>query len=253
MKYLVNTRTKEHRIYDESQHGDLPNHKYRVAQADSEGWIKHDGGECPLPDEGWVHVKHRDGLMRAYRYPRVLSWNHKGMDSAKHPVAYRPILGSKPVCHNVTQEEYDSLVKQGAFDNKPDSVVSESLATDLIERLKTAHQSAAELPDIVAELRAQLEPLGYDLVARDPFVDLDAPPFERVPDMSDWRNWREGDLVECKDSTEGYTEGGIYKLREDPANGKARTVTDDKGSVTNGWTANHFRFHSRPTGGHDNG
>lgn len=234
MKYLVNRETKEHVAATETM--SWSEDHWRVIEADSEGWIKHDGGECPLPDKGWVQVQHIDGERRNYYYPQVLSWNYKGLHRAKFPVAYRPILDSKP---DIDQ----------ALDMCAEQAVSEFNTGDLLSRLKSAHQSAAELPDIVAELRAQLEPLGYDLVARDPFVAQDEQPTE---DMSDWRNWRQGDQIKCVDNKgveDELSMGFVYTMIAREKSVWVRLVYNDQLAHGSAHVYNRFRFHSRPTKG----
>ena len=55
MIYMVNVKTKEHRRLSD----DLVSHPDWVAcKADPDGWIPHDGGECPLP--GHVKCKVRE-------------------------------------------------------------------------------------------------------------------------------------------------------------------------------------------------
>lgn len=72
-----------------------------------------------------------------------------------------------------------------------------------------------------------------------------------TPDMTDPANWRAGDLVTAKGSVKGqFTKGNQYRLRDDVCCGKYQSVRvemDDGGREYNGWGADNFRFHSRPS------
>ncbi len=65
-------------------------------------------------------------------------------------------------------------------------------------------------------------------------------------DMTDPRNWRAGDWVECVDGLpEEFTSGRLYRLRDTCHEGRARIAADDAG-CSNGWSHDRFRFHARP-------
>lgn len=66
-------------------------------------------------------------------------------------------------------------------------------------------------------------------------------------DMSYWRNWQAGDIVECvTDCDNGqFTFGARYAVKS--VNGSSvQIVEDDRGSNTNGWGASNFKFIRRP-------
>lgn len=46
--------------------------------------------------------------------------------------------------------------------------------SDLLNTLKRAHEAAQSIPELEAELREVLAGMGYDLVARSPFVEAEA-------------------------------------------------------------------------------
>jgi len=282
MKYLVNRETKEHEVYY-GQNYDTG--KCRVVEADADGWIKlHGGAESPLPDDCLCEIKEYPGDFRP-AHQNAWDWTEY----------YRPILDSPDkefleACNNSAGAKFaedwnadiDSVLERAI----EEAAAEEARLPSLLERLKAAHEAAQRIPDIEAELRDVLGTMGYDLVARSPFVDvvatsgspevkIDWPPCnpgcdeefngirgngcaceaakvsmlkqsKPAEDMSDWRNWRPGDLVECITTCEGqYTKGKLYEIRG--VNNKiVDTKLDDKGSNTNGWHVRHFRFHSRP-------
>lgn len=68
-------------------------------------------------------------------------------------------------------------------------------------------------------------------------------PFE---DMSDWRNWRAGDLLECVDHRSDYfTVGKTYKVSSIGEGGWVSVAKDDSGAE-NARSPKFFKFHSRP-------
>jgi hypothetical protein len=45
------------------------------------GWIKWNGGECPVPDGSEIEYKMRDGAISfPFNYPENLRWEHINMD-----------------------------------------------------------------------------------------------------------------------------------------------------------------------------
>lgn len=68
-------------------------------------------------------------------------------------------------------------------------------------------------------------------------------------DMSDPWNWKKGDIVEATEACYGqFSIGSQYVLRHDynPQEGHAMVEEDDRGSTSNGWSPERFKWHSRP-------
>lgn len=144
MRYIIDRKTNEHERYD-CQNYDAT--KYRIVETDSEGWIKHEGRECPLPEDVRCEVKFADGgaggNLKAGRY----GWT--GEPEYANISHYRPIIAEK-----VQEPDYDPR----------------SVSFNLLDRLKAAHEHAQQIPDLEAELREVLEGMGYGLVRRSPFT-----------------------------------------------------------------------------------
>lgn len=163
MKYLVNRETKEHAVYE----GHPETDRWRIVEADSEGWIPWHGGECPLPDDAKTEIKHRSGAFEKPEKARHCIWSlHSKIYDI---IAYRPTLSEQ---------------------SKPD--VKQSLTTDLLTRLRAAQEASKDFDAALAELSEQLCELGYKLVPINTEVTQEVTP----EDMSDWRNWGEGDVIE---------------------------------------------------------
>jgi hypothetical protein len=196
------------------------------------------------------------------------------------------LLEFKMQCLKSREQEKDQLMKKVEAAKEPSAeAVADAVAKRildqvdqdmLISRLKAAHEAAQTIPDLEAELREVLADMGYDLVARNPFTDdcCNQPEqcwepcgelgkderyvgvvepeaeVETPQDLSDWRNWRKGDKIQCTEDSPArtYLAGCVYTIKKvDKRQKVVFTRTDNRG-ITGGWGADRFRFHSRPKG-----
>jgi len=225
MRYIIDRKTNEHERYD-GQNYDAT--RYRIVEADSEGWIPHTGNLCPLPDDVLCDTKWDDGQGA----PRMAAGHWKWRDpSITH---YKPILAEK-----VQEPDYDPR----------------SVSFNLLDRLKSAHDQAQQIPFLEAELRRELAGMGYTLgeigvvepanstaVVVEPEAAVETP-----QDMSDWRNWREGDFLTVIQKRYGhkFSIGQIVQIK-----------TISEGSIccadrSDEWYLedDEARWHSRPAKG----
>lgn len=86
MIYAINRKTKEHRKYNV---GDQLGYDETLMPCDSDGWIKHDGGECPLPSDSRSEIKNRNGKCGE---GIIGKWVHGNAQKSFDIIAYRPIL-----------------------------------------------------------------------------------------------------------------------------------------------------------------
>jgi hypothetical protein len=154
MKYLVNKETKEHKVTTDIFRSPNQIPDWLLVEADSDGWIKHEGDKCPLPDDARCEVKFADGFTGRTLNAGYYGWS--GLPNYTKISHYRPILAEP----EKVQE--------------PEPVVKDSLTTDILDRLKAAHEHAQQIPDLEAELREVLGSMGYDLVTRSPFFETEA-------------------------------------------------------------------------------
>jgi hypothetical protein len=271
MKYLVNRETKEHKVATplaESIIKGYPDFKddWQLVEADSEGWIPWSGGECPLPESKLAEVRLQDGQQGRFESIDLLThrswqkWNCGG-----DIIAYRPILAEQEP-DNHLGEDTTRRINEGIrrrFDEARHSLWSAQRNEDefmrergpaqaegtpsVFDRLKSAVAASESIPTLLAEIDALL-PDGY-CVTR--CVEQPA------EDMTDWRNWKEGDILECIRPTEFHTKGRLYLIGTDSEGDYG--ILDDEGDVLDRYapggecfTRSYFRFHSRPAKETDN-
>lgn len=250
MKYLVNRETKEHQIASEIVASSMERYPgfaqdWQLVEADDEGWIPWSGGECPLPDECKCQIELQDGERPLPEPSRRWEWARNIGEFTI--AAYRPILSE-----TAEKEEPRRHGRTIAY-------IPETPA-NVFDRLKSAIAASESIPAIIAEIDAML-PDGYCVAKRNAVKDvhiegiggvtLTAQPGE---DMSDWRNWREGDLITYDGDTKVYhwwTEGRPYVVKTTIAglsvvadDGEAYSIDGKRIARTS-----RFRFHSRPAKG----
>jgi len=225
MRYLVNRETKEHRHVPADCSG-VDWNGWDVVQADSEGWIPWSGGECPLPD-GPYEARYRSGdIYKRGINPKMHCSDWYNDDCAIDIIAYRPIL-----------TEQAEPVPAPLYDPR-------SVSFSLFERLRAATDAASTIPALLAEIDALL-PDGYQVV-RVEKVEATLP-VESAEDMSDWRNWKAGDLVVRNDDDpcDFWTGKSAYEIEKICG---SLCVSDDDGNDYRVAGDGFFKFHSRPMG-----
>ena len=161
---------------------------WKMIEADSEGWIKHEGienltktnetfasltveqllyaaiNECPLPDDCRVDIRDRRGICITLSEAKYGLWYYA--------LQYRPILTeqAEPVKEPEIPEPPECMWPDCACERHDcfDFEMPEPSERQLLDRLKAAH--AQQIPDLEAELREVLASMGYDLVSRNPFT-----------------------------------------------------------------------------------
>lgn len=208
----------------------------------AEGWIRHRGGKCPVEVGTLIDIRCRDGLVRkgvpcGKDFTRTASmfWSHEG-DGAEvmayrlHKPAEQVEACSKPELKISLSEGYGEIYSAQAVEQGP---------LQWRDRITEIDATTHALTNERAELVQKLASEGFALIGR--VVDP-------VEDMSDWRNWKVGDLIECTGKSGGYSPGSIYTVKSiNHDRGVVHTVTDDSGSITNGWGGNMFIWKCRPS------
>lgn len=226
MKYLVNTQTKEHIRYNDDKMS--PVGIWKIVEADADGWIPWNGGECPLPDS--VRCVVRDEHCETNGRASEVSWRHEEPQSRGagfNITAYRPILAEK---EEVKEFDIDDRSTYFVYSNNT-----------VFARLRQATEAAESIPAILAEINALL-PDGYCVEKKT----------AATGDMENHENWKEGDILECiRDDVAYCTKGNLYAIGHDGDGDYG--IFDNDGDVLSTrypggeyYSSRFFRFHSLP-------
>lgn len=210
----------------------------RIAKPLKTKWIRHRGGKCPVEAGVLVDLKMRGGVIHIGKFCENHAWIHSGrpFDIMAYRICEPVQVLTAPEPEPLTVDEWQAVI------GHPDGPLEwrdriHTIDFDIAAQ-NEAHRLAIEtLEEERVSLVQRLAEEGLQLVG------VAAVPAE---DMGDWRNWKDGDLVECV-STEGaypaeLTLGNTYEIRDGGA-------IDDEGDnmdycVKHG---NCFKWHSRPT------
>lgn len=196
-------------------------------------WKRHRGGKQPIPDGVAIEVRWRDGEIGTKR-SEIVRWEHEQKDY--------DIMAYKVISQTQAEEVEVKDTTIGTLSLKVE--VDTSDATQAIDDL-AAKWDQIETPfkwrDEVTELNAYIEKYTRD---RDALIErLASEGFALIPamtavmgvadvDMSDWRNWQAGDIVECLSSDYPgiYTKGNQYTVEW--VKDDAFSVFDDIGGTS---------------------
>jgi hypothetical protein len=182
MKYLVNKETKEHVIYVPW----LMNSQWTLVEADSEGWIKHEGKVCPLPDgvrcdiiEGkWTSPDARPAKNwswgSALRYRPILTEQAepvKASDHGEHDTMQDAMRAISPeydkACDDFESELSDFIM--GSNELKAPTTTRAQCRLTYSTDSKQHTNTHSRYPTLKRNCGKCLS-MGYDLVSRNPFA-----------------------------------------------------------------------------------
>ena len=181
-------------------------------------WIRHRGGKCPVADDVKVLYRMRSGTITSRGEPSsILIWGHGKIGA--DIMAYRVIEETKD---QEIEEVKDKNIGTLSITVDTDDVFKPMIASMKEMALEWGQiESPLKWRDEIIELEAyeeefrrereklirKLESEGFKL------IDHMTPVYgEQIIDMSDWRNWQAGDIVECvtDDYAGVYTNGKHY-------------------------------------------
>lgn len=210
-------------------------------------WKRHRGGKQPVFG-GKVEVKFRDGDVEEW-FSDSLDWNHNGKG--------RDIMKYKIISQQQAEEVEVKDTTIGTMSYKAETDTTE--ANQAIDELASKWDQVdgpLRWRDCVNELDAYIEEFTRE---RDALIErLASEGFALIPamtpvvgvadlDMSDWRNWKEGDLITFTQESEAdFTKGKQYVFEPyESQDHEISIVADDIGDP-NGWKPEFFEWHSRP-------
>ena len=173
-------------------------------------WIRHRGGKCPVDAATIVEVRLRCGDIQKHEACEFL-WRHKDCDSAARIMAYRVIEETK-------DQEIEEVKKTnfGTITYKLEIDATE--ATQQIDSL-VAKWGQIESPlkwrDAIIHCQAIIEDCEREIERNVNLLDAEGLMMQKdskkaiqhyAPDvdMSDWRNWQAGDVIEIVANEGGH-------------------------------------------------
>jgi hypothetical protein len=254
--------------------------KLKAPKADGDGWVRNRGRSDKSPVDAGVTctIKFRDGS-EATGGVRTLRWLHNGgpADVMRYKI-HKPAEQPAPVREKAIQVGIDAAdagkltpiaevkarilarktaeqpvpveKKYGFISEAQEHALTQPADTMLAirDRIRELDTQRAEVEATyqcqVSEITKERESLVQKLAGEGlALVEVVVQPAE---DMSDWRNWKYGDVLLCEGSQSShYTSGHLYTFICISPSGSARTVTDNRG-VENGLAPQFFKWHSRP-------
>lgn len=208
-------------------------------------WKRHRGGKQPVDNDVYVEVYLRCGDIQQ-SHAQDFIWPHKECDRDANLTKYRVI--SQPQAEEVV---VNNVYAVDNTDHGPTEVQWTEAKTDQVDGPIKWRDTVNELDAYIEEFTREREALinrlaeeGFSLIpAMTPVMGVDD------VDMSDWRNWKAGDIVVCKtDNTGQFTKGLRYEV-ESVNNDRAYrrvNISCDDNKEKNGWGSEHFKFHHRP-------
>ena len=223
-------------------------------------WIRHRGGKCPVKAGTKVVTRYRDGVVSDWCMTRnqdtdeeCLSaiWSHSGGET--DIMAYYVEETKDQEIEEVKDTNIGTLSitldANDVFKPMIASMKEMALEWGQIESPLKWRDEIIELEAYEEEFRREREKLIRKLESEGfKLIDHMAPVYgEALIDMSDWRNWQAGDIVECITVSDNgqFTFGARYAVKS-VNRSSVHIVEDDRGSNTNGWGASNFKFSSRP-------
>lgn len=212
-----------------------------MSKSDKNGWIRHRGGKCPVDGDTVVDIRCRNGRVHEGEPAYQFIWKHS--NDIGDAMAYRIHKpAEQPECEGRACEMPDAerhskeCLLDAAIDQGWDGPIQWR------DRIREIDRTVEALEEERVSLIQRLEGEGLQLLQGRVCWAV-----QPVEDMSYWRNWKVGDLVECLHDSPGgtYRKGRIHEIEyiDDDLIG---TVTDSVGDVGNSWESRNFKFHSRP-------
>jgi hypothetical protein len=224
--------------------------------ANKDGWVRHRGGKCPVDAGTLVDVRYRNGDIN-------LGVSALTASDDKNHVRGSRFSGSNSlaICWSHDRSLGDIMAYRIHTPSEQPAAAEETSPVEPVAQISGPLQWRDRITEIDAESKAENErhnaamgklnseraDLVHKLASEGlAMIERKAEP---VDDMSDWRNWKAGDVITCNTDewSRVYTKGNQYKVKAS----NPLVVFDDCGPgsacTIEGNDAEEFTFHSRPT------
>lgn len=224
-------------------------------------WIRHRGGNQPVEDSVKVEYRMRDGdISTQPEYAATLRWSHWSREG--DIMAYRVIEETKD---QEIEEVKDTNIGTLSITLDANDVFKPMIASMKDMALEWGQiESPLKWRDAIIHCQAIIEDCEREIERNVNLLDAEGLMMQKDSkkamqhyqtdiDMSDWRNWKAGDIVECliaPDKHEGYYFSGInYKINEvdldDEGTGREISVYCDM-AMSLWCPSSSFKFIRRP-------
>lgn len=195
----------------------------------ADGWIRHRGGKCPVEIGDIIDVRHRSGEVISCVEMEGSGWYWDHHGSSFDIMAYR--------LHKPAEQVDDNAdLKAAAYD-----AIQPIQWRDRITEIDATTQAlTTERENLVQKLASE----GFALIGR--INDLLTDAAQKHEDMSDPKNWRNGDIVECIVDHEDYFTAGYRYVVDYMECDWVNIHADDEGDE-NAIRPHKVKFHSRPS------
>lgn len=225
--------------------------KLKPKKASADGWIRHRGGKCPVDGNTVVDIRCRNGRVHEGEPAYQFIWKHS--NDIGDAIAYR--------IHKPTEQKAPEI-KVTHIENEAGVIHAESVSSSCgpitLDWQEAQDSGPLQWRDRILEIDRTVEALEEERVSLiqrlegEGFKLLDqvnakiAEAKQAHEDMSDCRNWKAGDVVECiKDPhTNGIKKGGLYSLTY--VNSSCIGFLDDDQYHRDRGDTENFKFHHRP-------
>ena len=215
----------------------------------AEVWIRHRGGKCPVEKGARVDVRYRDGEISMNQpalekgdpsEPWAEDWSHDNcvadiMAYRLHKPAEQVEACSKPELNVNLPDGYGEI-----YNAQPVEIGPIQWRDRIAEIDFDIHSLTAERAELVQKLAGE----GFALIVR--INDLLTDAAQKHEDMSDPKNWRNGDIVECIVDHEDYFTSGYRYVVDYMECDWVNIHADDEGDE-NAIRPHKVKFHSRPS------
>lgn len=182
-----------------------------MTKANKDGWIRHRGGKCPVETKrALVDVRLRDGFVNMGT-AESFDWGHDGV--AGDIMAWK---ASKTEAKGepVSQHESPPETSMPSFDPVSLRQQWESLGHEIKSNecsIKATQEVIAGLVERQEAIKAELKAAGFLI-----YAEVDPVKVEASEDMSDPKNWREGDVFTItSEGTHGFKVGHKVRMHHD--------------------------------------
>ena len=197
----------------------------RIAKAAEAKWILHRGVKCPVAAGAVIEYRERNGDISIEDKPLLLGWMWIHDGSEHDIMAYR-------ICEPVQLPEPEplSVDELQAVIGKPNGPLNWR------DRIHAIDATVEALEEERASLVQLLQGEGLALIERACVATAE--------DMSDWRNWKVGDLVTVIDSGKWMNKNGSV-IQVQAIDGEIDTLPIEAGKIW--YYPEMLKFHSRPS------